>query len=261
MLFRQPDSVRFYEFESLTQGEITHAVFTRLGGVSQHPWAELNLGGTVGDSSDNVAENRHRAFQAVGRDVMSLYDVWQVHSADVVQVDAPRPPQTAHRLADAMITDRPQVTLLMRFADCVPVMLYDPVGRAVGLIHAGWQGTVKQVVLHTITAMREAFGTQPENLIAGIGPSIGPDHYQVGADVISQVRASFGADADEVLVGIEGDVRLDLWLANRILLERCKVKQIEVAEICTACHTNEWFSHRGELGKTGRFGAAIALKK
>ena len=260
MPFKQAELVRFYEFESLRDLEITQAVFTRLGGVSPAPWDELNLGGTVGDNPENVSENRSRVFRAVGREVESLYDVWQVHSADVVKADAPRPLHTAHHLADAIITDFSEVTLLMRFADCVPVFLYDPMKHAIGLVHAGWQGTVKQVVAQAVKAMQAEFGTSPQDLLAAIGPSIGPDHYQVGPDVIGQVRDSFGAEASSLLTSYNSGVHLNLWEANRMILEHSGVRQIEVAEICTACHCEDWFSHRGEQGKTGRFGALIALQ-
>ncbi len=228
--------------------------------MSPAPWAALNLGGTVGDAPENVVENRRRVFQAVGKKVESLFDVWQVHSADVVRADSPRPLHLPHRLADAILTDRPEVTLFMRFADCVPIFVYDPLHQAVGLVHAGWQGTVKRVITNAIHAMQAEYGTAPQDVIATIGPSIGAHHYQVGADVINEVRSVFGQDAQSLLSEDEGETRLDLWQANRLLLEQAGVRRIEVAGICTACHPEDWFSHRGEKGKTGRFGAILALK-
>ena len=128
------DGLRYYTFDSLADCGVTQAIFTRQGGVSPEPWAALNLGGTVGDDPQRVAENRLRAFQAVGRSSASLYDVWQVHGDEVVIANAPRPPHTPHLKADAMLTDRPEVTLFMRFADCVP----DFVGRSPA--SCGWAG-------------------------------------------------------------------------------------------------------------------------
>jgi copper oxidase (laccase) domain-containing protein len=96
--------------------------------------------------------------------------------------------------------------------------------------------------------------------LAAIGPSIGPDHYEIGEDVITQVRETFGADAESLLEGHGESIHFNLWGANRVLLEKAGVEQIEIAEICTACHTDDWFSHRREKGKTGRFGALIALE-
>jgi YfiH family protein len=226
--------------------------------VSPSPWASLNLGGTVGDDRPRVLENKRRALEVAGRGENSLHEVWQVHSADVVHARAPRG-QHALVQADAMITSNPQVTLLMRFADCVPVFLYDPARQAIALAHAGWLGTVRRIVVQAVRAMRDAFGTQPAELLAGLGPSIGPDHYAVGNDVVQAIRQALGPLADELLTVREGQVYLDLWLANRRLLEDEGVSSIELAGLCTACHLDDWYSHRGEGGKTGRFGALMAL--
>ena len=121
----QIESLVYYQFKSLLQQDLIHGVFTRHGGVSPDPWNSLNLGGTVGDAPDKVAENRQRLFSSLGRPVSSVYDVWQVHSADVVVADGPRDDRP-HIKGDIILTDDPGVTLLMRFADCVPILLYDP---------------------------------------------------------------------------------------------------------------------------------------
>jgi YfiH family protein len=259
MPFRQPDSLRYYTFESLNEASLPHAVYTRQGGASPAPWDTLNLGGTVGDAPDRVAENRRRMFASAGRSLASAYDVWQVHSAEVVSTDRPRPADVPLQKADAILTAQPGVTLFMRFADCVPILLYDPGRRVVGLVHAGWMGTVKKVAGAAVERMRQEYGSRPEEILAAIGPSIGPDHYTIGQDVEAQVRAVFGTEAGPLLPGQAGRVQFDLWAANRLTLEQAGVRQIELAGICTACHLADWFSHRGERGKTGRFGALIGL--
>jgi len=259
MPFRQAGSLRYYQFDALVHPGLVQAVFTRRGGVSPAPWESLNVGGTVGDDRRRVIANRLRCFEALKRDPASLHDVWQVHSADVVQADAPRG-EAAPVRADAMISNTPGVTLFMRFADCVPVLLHDPRLGAVGMVHAGWLGTVRKVVQATVRAMAHAFGSQPEDLAAGIGPSIGPDHYPVGDEVVEQVRVAFGRRADELLQVVDGRVRLDLWSANAALLSDEGVTRIEAAGICTACHLEDWYSHRGEHGRTGRFGAMLGLE-
>jgi hypothetical protein len=147
----------------------------------------------------------------------------------------------------------------MRFADCVPIFFYDPIHRAIGLAHSGWLGTVRRVPVAAIQAMAEEFGTHPNDLIAGIGPAIGPDHYPIGSEVVERVREAFGANADDHLEIRDGEVYLNLWSANRDLMAREGVKSVEVAELCTACHLEDWYSHRGEGRITGRFGAMIAL--
>jgi len=261
MPFQQFRSIRFYTFECFNDAKVTHGVFTRQGGVSPAPWAELNVGSTVGDDLTRVGENRERIFSALQRPLASMYDVWQVHGVEVITTDAPRPAQTPHQQADAILTDRPQVTLFMRFADCVPILLHDPVRHVVGLVHAGWQGTVKGTARSAIERMRAVYGSEPAEIIAAIGPSIGRHHYQVGSEVVSQVKSSFGEQASSVLETTEEGIKLDLWAANRLILEMAGVRQVEVSGICTACHTEDWFSHRGEKGRTGRFGVLISLSE
>ena len=258
MPFVENAGLRYHAFEIFPPA-VTQAVFTRKGGVSPSPWDTLNVGGTVGDEAARVRENRNRSLAAMGRRLESMFDVWQVHSADYVLSRAPRHPDEGYQKADIILTDTPGVTLYMRFADCVPVLLYDPVRAVVGMVHAGWLGTVRGAARVAVQAMAAGYGSRPADILAAIGPSIGVDHYEVGADVLDQVAQAFGAEGT-MLVQVRGDRSyLDLWAANRIQLQQLGVDQIEVAGLCTACHTDDWFSHRAEKGRTGRFGALIAL--
>jgi len=262
MPFSEIGTIKTYYFESLASEGLVQAIFTRRGGVSQTPWASLNLGGTVGDNPVDVQENRQRAFQSIEVSLERMYDVWQVHSDKVVITDKPRPAAQEHLKADAILTNRPGLALFMRFADCVPVFLYDPVQKAVGLVHAGWRGTVNQITGRAVQTMQRVYGTKPQDIVAGIGPSIGLHHYEVGREVVDQVQQSFGEDATGLLQSSSSNghgVKLDLWRANRLVLERSGVRQVEVSGICTACHLDDWYSHRGEAGRTGRFGAVIQL--
>ncbi len=261
MSFQETNGLRYFQFDSFQEAGVVQAVFTRRGGVSPDPWKSLNLGGTVGDERACVVENRRRCFETIGRPVETLFDVWQVHSNDVICTDSPRPLNDPHQKADAILTDRPEITLFMRFADCVPILLFDPVLQVVGLVHAGWMGTVHQIAKTAVEAFLTRYGSKAENLIAGIGPSICADHYPVGDEVIERVRHSFGADADQMIKKGNNQSHLDLWEANRLILAREGIKQIEISGVCTAEHLEDWYSHRGEQGKTGRFGAIIALEK
>lgn len=260
MSFYRSNDTRWYSFDSFDTGKVIQGVFTRLGGVSPDPWKSLNLGGTVGDDRSNVIENRRRIFDALDLPVESLYDVWQIHSTTVVYTTAPRPLDAPHVRADAILTDRPEVTLFMRFADCVPVFLYDPIHHAIALIHAGWKGTVANIAGVTVRRMAEVFHSRCEDLQAAIGPSIGPDHYVVGDEVYQHAKVQFGADTSHFMKPEDGHYRMNLWEANRIALENEGVKQVEISGICTACNIQDWYSHRGENGKTGRFGALFALR-
>jgi len=259
MPFISDGGVQYYKFDSFDQPEVTHAIFTRQGGFSQKPWDSLNMGGLVGDESHNVEMNRVRAFGVVGKDPNSMYDVWQVHSATVVCVDHPRTPGSPHLKADAILTDKPDVTLFMRFADCVPILLYDVDKNIVGLVHSGWQGTIKKIPVAAVDTMVRYYGSRVENIRAGIGPSICADHYEVGPEVAEQVRIVFGKIGNQILRTGNSALKFDLWEANRILLAQAGITEIEISGLCTACHLDDWYSHRGEKGRTGRFGVLIGL--
>ncbi len=258
MPFYEQRGLRFYSFDIFSRA-VTQAVFTRRGGVSSAPWQSLNLGGSVGDDPAHVAENRVRVFQTMGRDPASLHDVWLVHGTDIVYADAPRPLDQPPLRADIIFTDNPAVTLFMRFGDCVPILFHDPLKNVIGLAHAGWMGTIRGVVKSAVEGMQSRYGCKPENIVAGIGPSIGIDHYEVGEDVISQFHEKYQQDADKILQTRDGSTYLDLWTANAIQLQNAGVEQIQISGVCTACHLDDWFSHRAEKGKTGRFGALMAL--
>jgi polyphenol oxidase len=258
MPFQSAGEIRYFQFEQFSRGFV-HAIFTRRGGISPEPWKGLNVGGTVGDVPERVLENRRLALEAVERDPASVYDAWQVHGADVVIAESPRPLDVPHPHADIILAEKPSVTLMMRFADCVPVVLFDPVRHVAGIAHAGWMGTVHGTARVAVEAMRTCFGCRPADIQAGIGPSIGPDHYQIGPDVVAQVRQAF-ENPESLLELRNGSIYFDLWAANRKMLEIAGVEQIETAGICTACHTEDWFSHRQEKGRTGRFGAVVALE-
>ncbi|NMC12123.1 MAG: peptidoglycan editing factor PgeF [Chloroflexi bacterium] len=255
----QSGDVRYYCFETLSSYNVPHAVITRHGGVSPFPWATLNLGATVGDDLERVKENRRKAFEAVGRDIHAYYDVWQVHSNRVICTHTPRNPEQPHEKADAILTNTPGLTLFMRFADCVPVLLFDPVKKAIGVVHAGWMGTIKQIVALTVEKMISEYNSSPGDIVAAIGPSICQKHYEVGKEVVNEAYISFQSDADIFIRNENGHYLFNLWEANKYLLEKAGVEHIEVSGICTACHLEEWFSHRGEAGKTGRFGVMIGL--
>lgn len=262
MPFVYSGGLKFWSFDSFPDREVLARVYTRRGGVSPAPWESLNLGGNIGDGRENILENRRRIFADCDRPIESLFDVWQVHGTAVALARSPRPLEQQQVKADVIISNEPGVTLMMRFADCVPILIYDPVRHAMALVHAGWKGTVRKVVSVALSAMAAAFGSRPGDLLAALGPAIGPDHYEVAPDVETQVAAAFGADSASLLTPIpNGKALLDLWSANELLLRNAGVRQVEVAGLCTACDTQDWYSHRAERGRTGRFAALLALRE
>jgi YfiH family protein len=260
MQARKFQTLTYYLFENFSEKIVTHGVFTRQGGVSPKPWDSLNLGGTVGDDRANVIENRRRVFAALDRPVESIYDAWQVHGTEVICVDRPRALNEPHVQGDAIVTAKPEVTLLMRFADCVPILLYDPTRRIIGIAHAGWKGSIEGISSITVRVMGVRYGCLPGDVIAGIGPSICGDHYVVGEIVQKLAKKKIPHLVKDVFFERANKLHLDLWKLNEIILRETGVKSIEVARRCTACNVAEWYSHRAESGKTGRFAVAMALK-
>lgn len=248
----------FYQFNQWAN--LRHGIFTRKGGASAAPWASLNMGGNVGDSADAVRDNHNRMYTSLGLNGECACSVWQVHSADTVIADNPVRGRRWLALADGLVTDRLDTPLTMRFADCTPLLFHDPVQGVIGIAHAGWRGTVQGVGANTVKTMVQAYGCKPANIQTGIGPSIGPEHFQVGEEVVEAVYQYFGTlDGLVQRDPADGTAYLDLWTANRLDLQRAGVEQIETAELCTIVHNDEFFSHRAEKGRTGRFGAVLCL--
>ena len=239
---------------------LKHGVFMRHGGVSPKPWSSLNMATSVGDSRENVLENRARITQCLEVPPSSIYDLWQVHSKVVVKADRPRSIEEKHIRADAIVTDKNGIVLLMLFADCVPILFYDPEKDAAGIAHAGWQGTLKNIAGAVVSAFVEKFGSDPADIEVVIGPAICQDHYEVGEDVVRLAKALFKRECN-VITESSGKYYLNLVEANRILLHNAGIQSVETSDICTACRKEDWFSHRGENGRTGRFAAIISLDR
>jgi hypothetical protein len=248
-----------YQFEGLLNfPETAHAVFTRQGGVSVGVYASLNLSRAVGDDPAAVTENNRRMLGALGYRREDAVTAWLVHGDDVAVIthdDLGKDP----RQVDAIVTRERGLPLSMRFADCVPIVFYDPLRNAIGLAHAGWRGVVINVVAATLRTMADAFGSNPRRMWAGIGPAIGVDRYEVGPEVAGQVLAACPPGARLTQPGSNSHPHLDLAASVLSQLQAADVGIIESSGICTASHTGEWFSHRAENGKTGRFGVVVAL--
>jgi polyphenol oxidase len=258
MSIHYSQNISYLTSDKLDLYGVTHGFFMRHGGCSPYPWKSLNMATSVGDSRENVIENRIRIAESLQINPNNYFDLWQVHSNNVVITDKPRPSNVKHIQADAIITREKQVVLLMLFADCVPIMLFDPDKKVIAISHAGWKGTINGVVAETIKSMTKKFNCVTDNIIGVIGPSICADHYQVGDEVIEQVKTVFNPE-DNVISSKDGRSFLDLPAANRKTMEKCGMKIIETLNICTACNTDDWFSHREENGKTGRFAVVITL--
>lgn len=275
LIEREHDGVRFFASELLElRHEVAALVTTRHGGVSTGPFATLNLGGKTDDDPNHVRENRKRAAALLEKDAKQLVFAKQVHGANIAHVPQGYP-GGAFDDVDALITNAAQTPIVILTADCAAIFLYDERHHAIGIAHAGWRGTVAGIAAHTARRMHEAFGTWPRDLIACIGPSIGPCCYEVGEEVIAAVGESLPDYADEILVepdmasagsfraAVNADHKhFDLWRANELILAEVGIpeRNVETARLCTACHTDLFYSHRAEHGVTGRFSGILMLR-
>ncbi len=245
-----------------SQPWLVHGVTERVGGTSIAPFESLDLGLHVGDDAERVRENRTRVATAAGLPLERMVCASQVHGSKAALVtshDAGRGATVfadAIPGADALVTAEPDLLLTLFFADCLPILLADPEQRVVAVAHAGWRGLVDGIIENTLQTMTGRFGSRPESIVAAIGPGIGPCCFEVGAEVAERFP--------DAVVGnrAEGKALVDLPGAARLRLVQAGVQSdsIESANICTACHTGRFFSHRAEQGKTGRIGAFIAIR-
>jgi YfiH family protein len=247
---------------------VTNVITTRVGGTSAAPYESLNLGLHVGDDPDAVLENRALVAQALGFEPDALTAASQVHGASTSLVrsrDRGRGAVDADDAipgTDALVTNEPDLPLAIQVADCVVVSLYDPRKNAMGVVHAGWKGTLARIAEATIQRMSEEFGSDPADIVAGLSPAIGPCHYEVGQDVADSYRSAFGEDAARVIVAApDGRCRLDLWEANALQLVRSGVSDTRMtsARVCTACSPELFYSYRRDGGRTGRFAGIMVL--
>lgn len=268
MIGDERDGLLVQRFASLPSERIDALVSTRIGGFSIGPHSGLNLGLRVADNERTVVRNRELLFSSYGLPLDRSVWCRQVHADHITivgQADIGRGSRSESDVivdTDALVTDLVDVPLVVTLADCVPVVLYDPVNHVAGLAHAGWGGTVRQIASRTVEVMRDCYGTAPGDLIAAIGPSISPEDYEVGEDVIAMATEAYRADASRILRrAAAGKAQFDLWEANAIGLEHAGLArgQIEIAAISTAASLDLFYSHRVE-GVTGRFITAVLLK-
>ena len=244
-------------------------VTTRRGGVSSGAhggYDTLNLSFMVGDAPGDVLENRGRVAAALGTELASFVFAEQVHGRDariVTRADRGKgaaEPETAVPGTDALVTSDVGTVLAVLAADCLPIVLYDPRAHVLACVHAGWRGTVAGVAETAVTAMA-SLGSRPGDVIAGLGPVVSPDSYQVGADVKAEADAAFGAGARSLLRP-DGTGRwlFDLWAANRLVLAEAGVPagQVHAAGVTTGPGDGMFFSHRAQQ-PCGRFAAVARL--
>jgi len=267
-ILTENNGVQYYTIPSFSEtGLIKHGFSTRIGGISEEPYQELNLGFLTGDDWEKVKENRRLFAQSLGIPLASIVAANQVHGDKIFKAgtsDCGRgafEQNTVVKETDALITNEPGVALIAFYADCVPIMFLDPVLKVIAIAHAGWKGTVLNITGKTVEQMGEEYDCQPQNILAAICPSIGPCHYEVDTPVISKFQDDFNQWGKVLKLKSEGKAQLNLWEANRLQLLEAGIldKHITVSEICTYCNPEILYSYRYDKGKTGRLAGIIML--
>lgn len=250
------------ELLNVSSSDVSHGFFSRHGGVSGNHFASLNFDGRDGDSFENIARNKAIAAAASDCPIEKIITVNQVHGSGVMHIDEKtlqsydKPPD-----ADAVITDRPNVPLGILTADCLPILLFDPVKKTAGAVHAGWKGTAKSVAATAVAAMTDDYGSRPEDIIAAMGPHIRSCCLKVKEDVRAEFGNAFGP-LNKIFREDAGSLYLDLRAANLLQLLGAGLKSDHIATIapCTCCYNNLFYSYRKEGGRTGRQLSYIMLR-
>ncbi len=275
---------------------LRHGFSTKLGGVSTDIFASMNLGSETSPLQDNPAsieENYRRIAKSIGFDVNSVVVSFQVHKTNILAVDEKDcgkglfVPRDFDEI-DGLITNRPNVTLVTKYADCVPLYFVDPIKKAIGLSHAGWRGTVGKIGAVTVDEMKKHYGCKPSDLVAVVGPSIGKECYEIGEETANEFKKVFSEEQlnnilfpldiyttgtlsksnltsqncfDNNLSAGNGKYLCDLWAANRaVLLDAGLLEEnIHISGVCTSCHCELLFSHRKTQGKRGSLAAFLSM--
>ena len=247
-------------------GGVAHGFSTRMGGVSEGIFASMNLGTTRGDDPSCVAENSRRFCGAIGADAAKLVTTSQVHgdvirtasSADI-KADLFRPNTYE---CDGLITDEPGLALTVFSADCIPVLLYDPVKRVIAAVHAGWRGTAQNIAGKAVRKMQTDYGCRSGDILAAIGPGISQCCFETHADVPDAMTAALGELAKTHILPLrQGKFKVDLKGINAALMMDAGVDSdhIEISADCTACLHHTYWSHRITRGQRGSQAAMIQL--
>ncbi len=245
--------IGFFNIKRLLDCGVFHLFLARHKGFSEGPYSSLNLGLKTKDDPEAVRKNEAAVRNAFG--IRSIVRARQVHGSDVIEIDGPLENERGFIAgeADALVTNLPGVALAVLTADCFPVILASQINPEVAIIHVGRRGICMGVIERTIEKMGEGFGTPTEEMIAGIGPGIGPCCYRVDENIAGDFRSSFPDDVNRILKPAgEGLFSLDLYRGIEVSLRRSGVTEIERVNLCTSCNEDMFFSHRRDKGVTGR---------
>ncbi len=259
--------VVFYRSELLHDtGGVAHGFSTRCGGVSEGQFASLNLWHNHGDQPERVLENYRRFCAAVGAELQRMVFTKQVHRDDIRRVTLEDAGKGLFRPrnweVDGLVTNEVGLPLVVFSADCIPVLLYDPVARCIGACHAGWRGTALGIAGKLVRTLCAEYGARPEHIRAAIGPGISACCFETHADVPEAMLAALGTQAEPAIKSLEnGKFLVDCKEINRtwLLNEGLDPEQIEVSDQCTCCQPRKFWTHRRMGTERGIMAAVIQL--
>lgn len=266
-IINEKNGVVYLTFPKLAAAGVRHGFSTRMGGVSKGYLGTMNLSFTRGDREENVRENFRRIADAIGFREEQLVFSAQVHETKIRKVTAANrgegiTKETAPGI-DGLATDEADVPLYTSYADCVPLLFYDPQKKVVAMAHSGWRGTAARIGAKMVHFMEKEYGSRAENIIAAVGPSICRKCYEVSEDVAQAFREAFRPEQFPLLFDEKGQgkYQLDLWEANRIILTEAGIlpEHLDVTDLCTCCNHDKLFSHRASHGKRGNMGCFMRL--
>lgn len=256
------DALVYYTDELINSFDALDYIFTtKFGGVSTDNLSSLNLGTGRNDKSENIIENYKRACSAVNIDYTKCVLAKQTHTANiriVTEKDVGKglTQESDIQATDGLITNIPGLPLVIFYADCVPILLFDPKQKVLACLHAGWRGTVNGIAAKGVDIMQNTFNCA--DIYAAIGPSIGPCCFETNCDTAD----IFNQNGYAAFIKYKNEKAfIDLWSVNEQILKNSGVKNVSSAKICTVCHSNEFFSHRGCGADTGRMALIAAIRK
>lgn len=258
--WRERDGVRVLVNAPLEAAGFANGFSTRLGGVSDFPENSLNLAGFNEDEAENIYENRRR-FLKVFDGNYRLAMVWQVHGDQIKVIENIDDIGDSEEKADAVVSNLPYVLAGAKTADCVPVLIGDPVTKSFAAVHAGWRGTVQSIVKKAVARLNEIYGARPENMIVAIGPAAGCTNYEIGVDVIEAFASNFPESERYFAATREGHALVDLHAANRDQLIASGLSDVNIytAPFCTMERPDLFFSYRLEKQKYGKTGRLLSV--
>ncbi|MGF7058823.1 peptidoglycan editing factor PgeF [Brassicibacter mesophilus] len=265
-VIKEKKGVKFYTICSFEKtGLVSHAFTTRIGGVSSGSYSSMNLGIKTDDDFNDVKHNFNIIADLFNTSLDKIVLSNQVHGTNIRIIDEVESKKDELNCiddgVDGLVTNIKNIMICTFYADCVPIFYLDPINKVVALAHAGWRGTVNKIAGKMVDIMQHTYNSIPEDILVGIGPSIGPCCYEVNSDVYNKFNENFTNNGSLLKQQSPTKWQLNLWEANKIVLEEKGIisRNITVSKICTSCNSDEFFSYRKDSGVTGRMAAIIQL--